>query len=97
MGFAKRMIIVLVCFLSLVGCIFSSSSGMEIVKGELGAKIDEYLTRITPYGFSGAALVAKDGEVILNKGYGMAIRSESRAIALVMTVRPRFAPRWRAR
>jgi CubicO group peptidase (beta-lactamase class C family) len=48
----------------------------EVVKGELGKKIDTYLSRITRFGFSGALLVAKDGEIILNKGYGMAIRSE---------------------
>lgn len=47
----------------------------EIVKGELGKKLDEYMARITPFGFSGALLVAKDGEIILNKGYGMAIRA----------------------
>lgn len=47
----------------------------EIVEGELGRKIDRYLTRITPFGFSGALLVAKEGRIILNKGYGMAIRS----------------------
>lgn len=52
-----------------------SSKKKEIVKGELGKKIDQYLTRITPFGFSGALLVAKKGEIILNKGYGMAIRS----------------------
>jgi len=48
----------------------------ELVKGNLGAKLDTYLTRITPFGFSGALLAAKDGEVILNKGYGMAVRSK---------------------
>jgi len=47
-----------------------------IVKGETGKQIDLYLTRITPFGFSGTALVAKDGEILLNKGYGMAIESE---------------------
>ncbi len=49
----------------------------DIVEGELGNKIDRYLRRITPFGFSGALLVAKDGKIILNKGYGMAIRSEN--------------------
>lgn len=48
----------------------------EVVKGELGAKLDDYLTRITPFGFSGALLVAKNGEIVINKGYGMAIKSE---------------------
>jgi CubicO group peptidase (beta-lactamase class C family) len=52
------------------------SAGSEIVNGELGRKLDEYMTRITPFGFSGVLLVAKDGEIILNKGYGMAIRSQ---------------------
>ena len=46
------------------------------VSGELGGRLDEYLTRITPFGFAGTVLVAKDGEIVLNKGYGMAIRAE---------------------
>jgi CubicO group peptidase (beta-lactamase class C family) len=49
----------------------------EIVEGDLTKKLDMYLTRITPFGFSGALLVAKEGRIILNKGYGMAIRSEN--------------------
>jgi len=49
----------------------------EIVEGDVGKKLDMYLTRITPFGFSGALFVAKDGKVILNKGYGMAIRSDN--------------------
>lgn len=48
----------------------------ELAKGDPGAKLDTYLTRITPFGFSGALLAAKDGEVILNRGYGMAVRSK---------------------
>ena len=47
----------------------------DIVAGGLGKKLDEYLTRITPFGFAGACLAAKDGAIILNKGYGLAIRS----------------------
>jgi CubicO group peptidase (beta-lactamase class C family) len=37
-------------------------------------KIDEYLTAITPFGFAGAILVAKSGEILINEGYGLAIR-----------------------
>jgi len=48
----------------------------DIVRGDLGRKLDNYLTRITPFGFSGALLVAREGEIILNKGYGKAIRSQ---------------------
>lgn len=47
----------------------------EVVRGELAQKIDLYLRRITPFGFSGALLVAKDSHIILNKGYGLAVRS----------------------
>ena len=46
------------------------------VTGDLGAKLDEYLTRITPFGFAGAVLVAKGGEIVINKGYGMADRAQ---------------------
>jgi len=53
-----------------------STPGAKIVKSELGAKLDQYLTGITPFGFSGAVLVAKGDEILLNKGYGLAIRSQ---------------------
>jgi len=53
------------------------AAGKDIVEGEVAKKLDSYLTRITPFGFSGALFVAKDGKVILNKGYGLAIRSEN--------------------
>lgn len=56
--------------LSLGGCGGSPESG--VVVGDVGTALDEYLTRITPFGFSGAALVVRDGEVVLNRGYGMA-------------------------
>jgi len=56
-----------------------SESGLlpaaKTVKGETAKKLDAYLTRIVPFGFSGALLVADHGEVILNKGYGLAVRS----------------------
>ncbi|MFB0566051.1 MAG: serine hydrolase domain-containing protein [Candidatus Aminicenantaceae bacterium] len=46
-----------------------------IVEGVLGRRVDKYLSRISPFGFSGALLVAKSGNIMLNKGYGVAIRS----------------------
>ena len=66
-------------FAILVTCDSSSNdlAEGEVVKGEIGKKLDTYLTRITPFGFSGALLVAKEGEIVLNKGYGLAIRSEN--------------------
>jgi CubicO group peptidase (beta-lactamase class C family) len=47
----------------------------DTVSGEIGRRVDDYLTRLVPYGFSGAVLVAKDGVVVLEKGYGLANRA----------------------
>ena len=46
----------------------------EIVRGDVGARLDQYLARLVPYGYSGAVLVAKDGAVLLKKAYGLADR-----------------------
>jgi CubicO group peptidase (beta-lactamase class C family) len=45
-----------------------------VVAGDLGAKLDRYLAGS---GFEGVALVAKDGNVVLMKGYGTADREKS--------------------
>jgi CubicO group peptidase (beta-lactamase class C family) len=42
----------------------------SIVQGPTGAKIDEFMTRLEGFGYSGALLVAKNGEVIVHKAYG---------------------------
>lgn len=42
----------------------------------LSHKIDDYLNSSVANGYSGSVLVAKDGEVILSKGYGWANRAE---------------------
>ncbi|MFQ5769423.1 MAG: serine hydrolase domain-containing protein, partial [bacterium] len=42
---------------------------------EVQTRLDEYMNRLSFLGFSGALLVAKDGEVIFSKGYGMADRA----------------------
>ena len=68
-------VLVLLCAFFFLGSA-SVGYGKEIVEGELGKKLDLYMTRITPFGFSGALLVAKEGEIVLNKGYGMAIRAK---------------------
>jgi len=46
-----------------------------IVQGETGAKLDAYLKEQK---YEGAVLVAKDGEVLLAKGYGLADREKGR-------------------
>lgn len=47
---------------------------IAVAQPNSAAKIDEYLTRLAGYGFTGAVLVAKDGKVVLEKGYGLADR-----------------------
>ncbi len=49
-----------------------SLSPKGVVKGEAGAKMNELLTRYAMYGFSGTVLVARNGKIVLNQGYGMA-------------------------
>ncbi len=46
----------------------------EVVAGGLGVQLDDYLSRAAALGFAGAVLVARDGRVILRKGYGLANR-----------------------
>ncbi len=46
-----------------------------IVTGPLGARANSVLTRLQTAGFSGVALVAKDGRIVLKKGYGLANRA----------------------
>ena len=46
----------------------------EVVSGAAATRVDEYLSRLMPYGFSGAVLIAKDGQVVLKRAYGMANR-----------------------
>ncbi len=68
--------LVLWIILAVYGTTLCQTNEPEVVDGALGKKLDEYLSRITPFGFSGALLVARHGTVILNKGYGLADRTE---------------------
>jgi CubicO group peptidase (beta-lactamase class C family) len=53
-----------------------SGRGTTIVKPPLGTQLDSAIAAAASEGFSGVALVAKNGEVILSKGYGLANRAE---------------------
>jgi CubicO group peptidase (beta-lactamase class C family) len=46
-----------------------------VIKSDLAAKLDEYLTRMAAFGFSGSVLVAKDDQILSYKAYGMADRA----------------------
>jgi CubicO group peptidase (beta-lactamase class C family) len=48
-----------------------------VVRGDLGRRLNQYLTRLSPFGFSGVVLVAKDNRVVLSKGYGLTDRERN--------------------
>jgi CubicO group peptidase (beta-lactamase class C family) len=50
----------------------------ETVQGPLGTALDRYLQQLETFGFSGSVLVAKDGQIVLHKGYGLADREHKR-------------------
>lgn len=62
--------------------VFCRSAGLQACLSVAGQaaltdaarRVDDYLTRLVPYGFSGAVLVASHGDVVLKKGYGLANR-----------------------
>lgn len=54
----------------------AAAASRGVVSGPLGEKIDAYLTRLEGHGFSGSILVAKDGQIVLHKGYGLADREK---------------------
>jgi len=67
----------------LIGCSGSSRDSLkdadlaiEVVEGDLGHRLDDFLGRCEKFGFSGSVLVARDGEILLHKGYGSAIRQD---------------------
>ena len=46
----------------------------SVITGKLAAQINKHMTKIEEIGYSGAILVAKEGKIILAKGYGYAHR-----------------------
>ena len=46
----------------------------RVIQGPIAKKIDDYLNRSVPFGFSGAILVAQNDKPILVNGYGLANR-----------------------
>ncbi len=69
--------ILLLISLSLFGLSIQGQT-TAAVSGDMGKSVHEYLSRTVPFGFSGAVLVARDGEILLNKGYGYADRKQNK-------------------
>jgi len=59
---------------SLFSIIVSSAAAQD---SPVARKVDEYLTRLSGLGFTGAVVVSKDGQVLLEKGYGSADRKRN--------------------
>lgn len=68
----KKLLVFLLCITLQLLC--ASGISRETVKDKLGSEIDAFLTRLSKDGYSGSVLVARRGEIILHKGYGMANR-----------------------
>src|ERR1700704_4153228 len=56
----------------------ADGGGRGEVHGPLGESLDRFLSRLEAFGFSGSALVAQSGQVVLDKGYGLADREHGR-------------------
>jgi CubicO group peptidase (beta-lactamase class C family) len=56
----------------------------EVLQGDAAKRIDEYLTRLVPHGFSGAVLVAAEGKIVLKKAYGFANKAANQLYTVDM-------------
>ncbi|MCF2875731.1 MULTISPECIES: serine hydrolase domain-containing protein [unclassified Tenacibaculum] len=72
-----KKIIILILFLTTK---LNYSQSLDNNNKALEKKIDKYLTEGQAKGFSGAVLIAKNGKILLNKGYGIANREKKEVI-----------------
>ncbi len=79
MRFPIRILLTLALITTLLPARASSQEG-AIVRGDEGRELDTYLSRLEGVGFSGVVLAARDGQVILEKGYGYADREAGRPV-----------------
>ncbi len=65
----------LLCLLCLISDLVTAQRDQsKDITGPLGTKLDKKMRLITDKGFSGVLLVAKDGQIVVEKGYGLANR-----------------------
>ena len=62
--------------------IFAGNLDQVVVRGDTAQKIDAFMSRLERLGFSGAIIVGKDGNVILQKAYGFADPESKRAYTI---------------
>lgn len=68
----KKCISVILASLFLLIVPFSNTFADTLVSGEKGTKLDAIFSDLAKEGFSGAILIARDGQVVLKKAYGLA-------------------------
>ncbi|MFO7693695.1 MAG: serine hydrolase domain-containing protein [Vicinamibacterales bacterium] len=72
---ARRLALLLAALATLAGLTPVSAQDRPVVSGEAGRTIDEYLSRLERFGFTGGALAVRGKEVLLSKSYGLADRA----------------------
>lgn len=65
----------LVAFVALVGLGPAFAQDRPVVNGETGRALDDYLSRLERFGFTGGALAVRGTQVLLSRSYGMADRA----------------------
>lgn len=75
-----KLLTLLFLLLFIPNTMVEANASSSEVKGDLGKRLDSHLTRLAAFGFSGAALVAKDGRIVLHKSYGLSDRARRVAI-----------------
>lgn len=69
--------LVILCVVMTAGLAHAvSPDSVGTIRGPIGRKLDAHLTRMVQDGYSGAVIVARDGDIILRKGYGYANREK---------------------
>jgi len=59
----------------LAGGLAARGADRPVVSGEVGARLDDYLSRLERFGYSGGALAVRGKDVLLLKSYGLADRA----------------------
>jgi CubicO group peptidase (beta-lactamase class C family) len=79
MNGSPRLAVVLMA--SLLHAPGEAAADTPTVQGELGRKLDAYMSRLEGLGFSGSILVTKRGDTVIEKAYGWADKARDRRAA----------------
>ena len=72
----RRLVLLLAAFAMIGGLTPLSAQDRPVVSGEAGRALDEYLSRLERFGFTGGALAVRGKDVLLSKSYGLADRAQ---------------------